>query len=117
MGEVAAYAAALLVSLGRSAILAGMMVSELDALVRVVANRLRPLPAAVDASKQRPGKVRELFGVAVAARQQERQDFAGQRADVPLLRRRAHLIRQAAILDDKLAADFQQARWGDKPGA
>jgi len=33
------------------------------------------------------------------------------------LRGRAHLIREAAGLDDKLAADFEQSRRGDQPGA
>jgi hypothetical protein len=93
------------------------MVAEFESVVSVVTDSLRSLPPALDASKQRPSQVRQLFGVAVTTCQQVGEDVTGQIGYVPLSGRRAHLIRQAAVLDDKIAANFEQFRWGDKPGA
>jgi hypothetical protein len=41
----------------------------------------------------------------------------GQCADIPLLSCRADLIGLAAVLDNKLAANFEQSRRGNKSGA
>src|ERR1700732_4691234 len=117
MGEIPADAAAFLVALRRGAVPPGMVVAEFNAAVGVVADRLRPLPASLDAAEERPSQVRKLLGVAVATCQQEREDVPRQRRYVPLMRGRANLIRQAAILDDELAADFEQSRGYDEPGA
>ena len=93
MGEVSAYATTFVVPLRGGAVTSGMVIAEIDAAMSIIANRLCPLPATLDASKQRPCKVRELFGVAVATRQQERQSFTWQRANAPLLRGRTDLVR------------------------
>lgn len=69
MSEVPANATTFLVPLKGRAVTSRVMVAEFNTVVSVVANRLRTLPAALDASKERPGKVRELFGVAVSTRQ------------------------------------------------
>jgi hypothetical protein len=66
MGEVPADAATFLVSLRGRAVSPGVMVAELNAVVSVVTNRLRSLPAALDAAEERPRKGGELFGVAIA---------------------------------------------------
>jgi hypothetical protein len=116
MGEIPADAAAFLVALRRGAVPSGMVVAEFNAVVGVVADRLRSLPSAPDASEERPGEVRKLLGVAVATCQQEGEDVTRQRRNVPLRRGRANLIRQAAILDDELAADFEQSRRCDEAG-
>jgi len=116
MGEIPADAAAFLVALRRGAVPPGMVVAEFDAVVGVVADRLRSLPSAPDAAEERPGEVRKLLGVAVATCQQEGEDVTRQRRYVPLMRGRANLIRQAAILDDELAADFEQSRRCDEAG-
>src|ERR1700761_3773826 len=117
MGEIPADAAPFLVALRRGAVPPGMVVAEFNAVVGVVADRLRPLPASLDAAEERPGQVRKLLGVAVATCQQKWEDVTRQRRYVPLMRGRAHLIRQAAILDDELAADFEQSRRCDETGA
>ena len=57
MGEVPANAAAFLVALRGGAVPAGMVVAEFNAVVGVIADRLRPLPASLDASEERPGQV------------------------------------------------------------
>src|ERR1700733_11455386 len=110
MGKIPADAAAFLVALRRGAVTPGMVVAEFNAVVGVVADRLRSLPSAPVAAEERPGEVRKLLGVAVATCQQEGEDVTRQRRYVPLMRGRANLIRQAAILDDELAADFEQSR-------
>ena len=116
MGEIPANAAAFLVTFRRGAVSPGMVVAEFNAVVGVVADRLRPLPAALDAAEERPSQIRKLLGVAVATCQQEGEGVARQRRSVPLMRGRANLIRQAAILDDELAADFEQSRRCDEAG-
>src|ERR1700721_1511584 len=105
---------ALLVAFRRGAVPPGMVVAELAAVEGVVAGRLRPLPASLDAAEERPGQVRKLLGVAVATGQQEREDVSRQCRHVRLLRGRANLIRQTAILDDELAADLEQSQRGDE---
>src|SRR5450432_1023583 len=117
MSEVSADAAAFLVPLRGGTVRPRVMVSEFDAVVDVVTDRLRSLPAALSSAKERPCQVRQFFGVAVATGQQEGKNVTGQFGYVPLLRRRAHLIRQAAVLYDEFAANFQQPGWGDQPGA
>ena len=66
VGEVPANATTFLVPLRGGAVTSRVMVAEFNTVVSIVANRLRTLPAALDASKKRPRKVRELFGVAVS---------------------------------------------------
>src|ERR1700721_3123956 len=107
---------ALLVAFRRGAVPPGMVVAELAAVEGVVADRLRPLPASLDAAEERPGEVRKLLGVAVATCQQEGEDVTRQRRYVPLMCGWANLIRQAAIVDDELAADFEQSRRCDEAG-
>lgn len=60
MGEVPAYAATFVMPLG-SGTDTTRMLAEINTIMSVIANRLRPLPAAPNASKERPCKVRELF--------------------------------------------------------
>jgi hypothetical protein len=52
MSEVPTNATAVLVSLGSGAIASRVMIAEFDAVVSVVANRLRTLPTTLDASKK-----------------------------------------------------------------
>jgi hypothetical protein len=52
MGEVPADATTFLLPLRGCTIAPRVMVAELDAVVSVVADRLRPLPAATDASEE-----------------------------------------------------------------
>jgi hypothetical protein len=66
MGEIPADAATFLVSLRGGAVPACVMVAELDdAVVSVVTDRLRSLPAALDAVKERPRQVRKLLGIEI----------------------------------------------------
>ena len=74
MGEIPANAAAFLVTFRCGAVCPGMVVAEFNAVVGVVADRLRPLPASLDAAEERPGEVRKLLSVAVATCQQKRED-------------------------------------------
>jgi hypothetical protein len=69
MSKVSADSTTFFVSFRRGAVAPGVVVSELNAVVSVVTNRLRPLPTALNASKERPREIRELFGVAVATGQ------------------------------------------------
>ena len=65
MGEVPTDAAALIMSFRRGAIAAGMVIAEIDTVVSIVADRLRPLPAALNVAEEGPSEVRKPFGVAV----------------------------------------------------
>jgi hypothetical protein len=67
MSEVPTDTAAFLMALRGGAVPPGMVVAELEAVMGVVTDRLCSLPAALDAAKERPGQVRQFFGVAVAA--------------------------------------------------
>ena len=78
MSEVPANAAAFLVSLRGGTITSRVMIAEFDAVVTVVANSLRALPPTLDASKERPCEVRQLFGVAIATSQKEGENLRGQ---------------------------------------
>src|SRR6201996_7625074 len=94
-----------------------MVISEFNAVMGVVTDSLRSLPATLDPSEKCPSLIRQLFGVAVSAGQQEGEHVLGQIGDVPLLRCGAHFIRQAAVLYNKLAANFDQPCRYDEPGA
>ena len=100
-------------ALRRGPVPARVMVTEFNTVVGVVTDSLRSLPPALDPSEKRPSLVRQLFGVAVSTCQQEREYVTRQIRYVPLFRRGAHFIRQAAVLDNKLAANFEQPWWGD----
>src|ERR1700675_1471123 len=90
MREVPADAATFFVAFRGGPVSPRVMVAELDALVSVVADRLRPLPAALNAAKERPCQGRQLFGVAVATSHKEGKKVTGQFGYVPLLRRGAY---------------------------
>jgi hypothetical protein len=106
MGVVATDATTFFVTLGRRAVRAGVLISELNAIVHVVADALSALPTGLHAAEQGPCKVQQLFGVAVATCQQERKDIIRQIADSPLPRTWAHFVRQTTIFNDELAADL-----------
>ena len=67
MGKVAANADALGMSFGGRAVAPGVMVTEFDMVMHVVANRLNSLPAALDIAEPRPSEVGKFFGIAVTA--------------------------------------------------
>jgi hypothetical protein len=68
MGKVPAYADALGMSFGRSAVAPGVVVAEFDEVMHVVADRLHALPAAIGAAEPRPGEIGKFFSIAVTAR-------------------------------------------------
>ena len=117
MGKVAANADALGMSFGGSTIAPGVMVTEFDMVMHVVANSLNALPAALDAAEPRPSEVGKFFDIAVAASQQIHQCVVGQSSHIPLCRIRYDFIRQAAVGDDEVVANFQKSRRCDQPRA
>ena len=58
MGEVPTYADTLLMSFPRGPVIPGILISELNTVVNVLAYRSRSRPTALDVPKQRPGMVR-----------------------------------------------------------
>ena len=61
MGEVPTYADTFLVGISffrRGPAIPGILISELNTVVNVLAYRLRSRPTALDVPKQRPGMVR-----------------------------------------------------------
>src|ERR1700736_7026347 len=117
MREVAADADALLMSFRRSPVAARVAVAEADPVMGVIANRLHAPPARRDAAKQRPGKVRQSFYVAVAAPQKMDQHVTGQLGDFQLPRVGWDYVRQASVGDPKIIADFDQPGRRDDPRA
>src|ERR1700688_2703008 len=106
MSEVPADADALLVSFRGSPIAARMLVVEANPVMGVVTDRLHALPARRQAAEQRPGKVRQLFGVAVAAAQQIDQNLIRQLGELPLPRVWRDLIGLATDGNPKVIPDF-----------
>src|ERR1700761_8738046 len=117
MREIAAHAALLAMAFGCRAIAARMMVTKLDALMGVVTNGLGSLPSVRNPTKQRPSKIRQLLCVAIAARQEERQCSIRKCRHIPLPCIRTYDVRQPAIVNNKLVADFKQSRRRHKPCA
>src|ERR1700743_2801871 len=64
MGEVPADAATFLMALRGGTGAPRVMVAEVDAVMGIVTDCLRSLPASLDGTEERPGQVREFFGVA-----------------------------------------------------
>jgi len=67
MREIAAHAFALAVALMRGTCCTRVRVSELDALVHVIADRLHTRPARGCARKQAPRELGHVIGIAIAA--------------------------------------------------
>jgi hypothetical protein len=117
VGEIAANTYPFLMPLGRGPIASGMVVSEFDVIVNVVADRPNPLPAAGDLAEHCPCPVRELLRVAVSAAQQIRQSLIWQVAHRPLFGLDVYFVRQPAIRDQELVAKFDESGRGDEAGA
>ncbi len=90
MGIIAADTAAFFVTFRCRPVSSRILIAELDTVVHIIADGLCPLPTGLHAAEQGPGKIRQLLGIAIAARQQERQDVVRQIADSPLPRISAH---------------------------
>ena len=69
MSEVATDTYPFLVALGRCPVTSGMVVSECDANMNVIADCLNPLPAAADPAEQRPCLIRKFLCIAISASQ------------------------------------------------
>jgi len=69
MSEVATNTYPFLVALGRYPVTSGMVVSEFDANMNVIADCLNPLPAAADPAEQRPCLIRKFLCIAISASQ------------------------------------------------
>jgi hypothetical protein len=116
MGEVAADPDALFVALRRRAVAACVVVAKLDTFMHVVADRLHALPTAGDRPEERPGEIGQLLGVAIATSVKERQHFVRQVVNIPLPSSGRRFIRQAAIFNQNIIADFDTASGRQKPG-
>ena len=110
-------AALLRVSLGGGAVIARMVIAELEMAVHIVADRLHLLPAALNAAEMRPGEIGELLRVAIAAAHQEQQRVIGQFRNRELPGAGRDLVGKAGIPDQEIIADFNQARWRDETRA
>ena len=117
MGKVPANADALDMSFERSAVAAGVVVTEFDVAMHVVADRLHALPAATDAAEPSPCEVGKFLRIAVPAPQQKHQCVIGQSSHIPLPRVRQDFVRQADVGDDEFVADLQKARRRNQPRA
>ena len=104
-------------ALRRGAVGAGVVIAELDLVVGVVDDRLHPFPAGVDVAEQRPGQVRQLVDVAIAAADQIDHRVVGQFRDRMQPRAGRHRIGQAGILDQEIVADLDLAGRRHDPGA
>jgi hypothetical protein len=109
MREIAADADALFVTFRRGSVTARVVVTEIDAVMYVIADRLDPLPAAGQMLKQRPGELCQLLRVAVPASIQERQNVVGQLVDIPLTCFGGGFFRKPAVTDEKVCFDFKKA--------
>ena len=116
MRKVTAHADTLLMSFGGGAVAAGMVVAELNAVIDVVADRLHALPATGDRTEERPSEIGQFLGIAVSAPVKERKDVVRKIVHFPLTRIRCNLVRQPAILDQKVIAYFDAAGRCYEPG-
>jgi hypothetical protein len=117
MREVATDANALFVAFRRGSIATRVLIAEANSVMGVVANCLHPLPPRGHAAKQRPGKIRQFLGVAIATAQQIDQHVIRQLTYFDLSRVRRYLIGKAAIRNQKLVSDLEQSGWSHDPRA
>jgi hypothetical protein len=91
----------------------GALVVEADALVRVIDDRLNPPPAFRRGAEQRPRRLRELVGIAVARAQQVDHHVIGQvlHRDLPGLRHDE--VGLSGVLDGEVRRDEQLPRRRD----
>jgi hypothetical protein len=94
-----------------------MVISEFDAIMNVVADRLNPLPAAGDPAKHCPCLIRQLLRIAVSAAQQIRESLIGQVAHRPLFGLHVGFVRKSTIRDQEFVADFHESGRGDETRA
>ncbi len=98
MGEVAADPNAFLMSFQGRPVVAREVITELDAVVDVIADRLNTRAAAFDGTEHRPGKIGELLGIAIAAAQQIDQRLVGKLLKRHLWRVEGRGVRPPTIL-------------------
>jgi len=117
MSEVAAHAATLLISLGRCAGHAGVIVVEGDALVDKIADRLNARGARLGMAEEPPGEVEQTVVVAEPARQQKNKALFRQPFDRYLASMGVVAFRQAAIGDDCIGSYPHKPLWRHQSGA
>jgi|SRR5579872_5664820 len=100
MGEISAHALPLLVNLECCFGGPGEAITELDVVVDPVADGLDAAPAGASLAEEIPGDVAETVGFAVAAGEEELDNFGGHGMDIELTGIEGHGVRKARIADD-----------------
>jgi hypothetical protein len=77
VGEVAVYAPLLSIGVERHLGRIRMLVTERDAIVDIIADRLHELPALRNQPEKAPRRIRQAIGLAVAATEQKDRTSAG----------------------------------------
>src|SRR6201987_2039718 len=93
------------------------MVAEFKLIMHVIADRLHALPAADGGSELLPRKLRQLFGIAIAATYKINEHFVGQTVDRPLLGTRRDFIGKSLVGDNELVTNFEKTCRSHKPCA
>src|SRR6202000_476409 len=73
MSKDATDADPFLMAFGCGAVAPRVLITELNTVVDIVADRLHALPCALDIAEERPGEIAEFLGVAVAAAEKKDQ--------------------------------------------
>jgi hypothetical protein len=107
MSEIPTYADTLFMSFGRSSVISGVVIAELNAVVNVLTYRLGSRPSLTDAPEHGPRTIRKLLGVAISAAKQVHERVVRQCVNRPLPCVRGYLIRLATVSDDEVVADLQ----------
>ena len=97
MSEISADANPLLVAFRGRAIGSRVMITELDSIVDVIANRLNALPSTVNMAESGPSEIAQLLDIAVSAAEQIDQRFVRETINLPLLSVQGYFIRQSAV--------------------
>jgi hypothetical protein len=105
VGEIPTYSNALLVPFPCGSVASRILISELEALVNVLAHGLRPRPTAVDVIKHGPSMVRQFLRVAIPAAEQIHECVVGKSLNRPLLGIGSDPIRFAGVGDYEFATE------------
>ncbi|GIQ75549.1 hypothetical protein BraRD5C2_39900 [Bradyrhizobium sp. RD5-C2] len=93
------------------------MIPELQPIMDIVTDGLDPLPTARNVAELRPGKIAQLFRIAVATAQQIHQCVVWKLSDLELPSARHDVIRQSGIGDNEAAANLNPSSRRSQTGA
>ena len=109
MGEIPTHPHALLMPLPCGPVVAGVVITELNVVMNVLAYGLRPRPTTMYLTEHGPGVVRQLLRVGIPAAKQILECLVGEDFNSPLLGIGHNWVRLAGVSNDEFIVKLKQS--------